>query len=276
MGWLVQVASIWGDVLIFGSRATHMAGERYGMAYDEHYDSIDTRMSSWRERIPDKLQFSDENLFTAVEEGYAGAFISINVMYHVTMLRLNRHVRVDHISRNVHLRSIQYAYHHALELLKIAAALEKPTREAHYRSLHPHAPPLDYIFTTPFAGYTFLIAIDVLTSRGTRESLLETIRITNNALSTTRELEPYWSSAGAEVKAVECRLRQLTEIATDNAHTLQESRADNHWRIYEPLDRFSKTAEDALYGATDDTLFYGIESDVRLFPTPAHAQRTRG
>ena len=93
MAWLVLVAAIWGDMVDFVFRAPHKASSIYVEAYKTFYTDLGNRLQGWLTRLPDHLQYNEANLDRSIQHGYAGTFISMHTLYHLSQMKLNRYLR---------------------------------------------------------------------------------------------------------------------------------------------------------------------------------------
>ncbi|KAF2841325.1 hypothetical protein M501DRAFT_912327, partial [Patellaria atrata CBS 101060] len=241
MAHLTLVSAMWGEVLSFTTRYLHRPAHKYAAAYENFYTTILTRLDKWRGSLPPLFRWSIENMDVAIRDGYAGTFISLHALYHASIIRLNRHVRLDAVSQSTQSRNLAQARHHAKLLLPIIASVGKRTRDA--RGCDP-----DFAFSTPFPGYSFMLAVDVLGACGTLKELPPLIDQLESGLECVDELADFWASGKAQRKAVRTRVELLTQVARDED---AKERKGNCWRLEGELDSAFGRTEDVVYGVGD-------------------------
>lgn len=175
-----------------------------------------------------------------------GTFISLHTVYHATIMKLNRNIRHAHLSTASVNRSLNEARHHALQLLEILQTLSKAERPKINTSVPTQTDQqqLKIPFSTPFAGYAVLTAIDILSAGGSLDPTAFTsiLSIMNGGLSVIEELSQFWSSARAQCKAIWRRVEQLVKDATgDNAV------GKKVWIARRPLDKTFGSEQDVFY-----------------------------
>lgn len=246
MAYYAQISSIWGDVLANIYRSPHQSIQRYSADHEAFHITTHQRLSSWKASLPDYLSFSTFNTRASINDGYVGTFISLHTIYHATIIKLNRHIRHAHLSAASVTRAIQAATHHSLQLLEIMQTLSNAERQKVFTSTpsHSHQQQLKIPFSTPFAGYAILIAMDVLSAAGSLDpdALTNTFRIMNGSLKVIEELSQFWASARAQRKVVRRRVEQLAESATGKAAVGKKV-----W--------IARTALDKTFGGDQDVLY---------------------
>lgn len=249
MAYYAQIASIWGDVLANIYRSPHQSVERYSADHEAFHITTHQRLHSWRSNLPEYLRYNASNTNASIENGYMGTFISLHTVYHATIMKLNRNIRHAHLSSASVKRSLHEARHHALQLLEILQALSKAERPKATTfvttpSDQQQQQQLRIPFSTPFAGYAVLTAIDILSAGGSLEPTAFTsiLSIMNGGLSVIEELSQFWSSARAQCKAIWRRVEQLAEEATRD-----EAGGKKVWIARRPLDKTFGSEQDVFY-----------------------------
>ncbi|KAF2462765.1 uncharacterized protein BDR25DRAFT_247837 [Lindgomyces ingoldianus] len=250
MAYLTLISAIWGDVLTFTSRAVHRPDDGYERLYEAFYAKTNERLEVWQTMLPPNLQYSPQNLDNSIIEGYAGTFLSIHALYHTTMIRLNRHVRVRALSMDKISRNIDCAFRNASMFLSLMHSLAPVKRQ---RRLPPNSAS-EFLFSTPFPGYALMLSIDVLSSAGTVSTLPNLIETLGTTISCLDELVQFWASARAQQKAVSVRVKQLTEIALNEEQGVRNGSFGHFWRTGESLET-AFAADDICYRTEDQVLF---------------------
>jgi hypothetical protein len=246
MAYYAQISSIWGDVLANIYRSPHQSVERYSADHEAFHITIHQRLLSWKSSLPDYLLYNATNTCTSIRSGYMGTFISLHTIYHATIMKLNRNIRHAHLSTASVGRSMQEARHHALQLLEMTQRLSKAGRQKVFTSVptQPQQQQLKIPFSTPFAGYAVLTAIDILSAGGSLDPTAFTsiLSIMNGGLSVVEELSQFWASARAQCKAIWKRVEQLAADATGDGAV-----AKKVWIARKPLDKTFGGDQDVFY-----------------------------
>lgn len=247
MAYLCLISAIWGDVLTFTGRAARRSDTGYEQHYEPFYTKTYERLEGWRAMLPANLHYTPQNLERSIAEGNVGTFMSLHALYHATIIRLNRQIRVSAMPADKITRNIEHAFHNATNFLSMMHNLAIINRQ--HRNNTP-----EYFFSTPFPGYALMLSIDVLSSAGTFDTLPDLIDTVGTTMSCIDELAMCWASARAQQKAVSNRLRQLTDIAMEYKHDISHGHASRFWKIPESLDvAFGK--DDAMYKSNEQELF---------------------
>lgn len=250
MAYLTLISVIWGEVLTFTSRAVHRPDNGYERHYETFYAKTYERLDAWHSMLPANLQYTPQNLDNSIIEGYAGTFISLHALYHTTVIRLNRHVRVRSLPADKIGRNIDHAFRNAHNFLLMMHSLAAINRQ---QRLPPNAAS-EFLFSIPFPGYALMLSIDVLSSAGTIGTLPELITTIGTTLSCLDELSSFWASARAQQKAVANRIKQLTDIALQEEQGVRNGSYGQFWRIGDSLETAFGN-EDAVCKAGDQLLF---------------------
>jgi hypothetical protein len=251
MAYLCLISTLWGEVLTFTSRAARRPDSAYERHYDAFYTTINEKLEAWHAMLPEDLHYTPRNLDNSMVGGYAGTFVSIHALYYATIIRLNRHIRVNVLPMDKTRRNLERALHMASNFLSMMLSLAPSSRQR----LSPTVAP-DFLFSTPFPGYALMLSIDVLTSAGTISSLPTLIETVSTALTCVDELAGVWASAKAQQKTVSIRIKQLMDIAAQQGQGISNGSYGNFWRIGTSLET-AFGAHDALY-KTEDQLLFGV------------------
>jgi hypothetical protein len=250
MAYLCVISALWGEVLTFFSRAVRRPDSAYERHYDSFYMKMNLKLDAWHAMLPDNLRYTPRNLDHSILDGYVGTFLSIHALYHATIIRLNRQVRVSVLSMDKTRRNLERILRMASNFLSMMLSLAPINRQ---RRPPPTVLP-DFTFSMPFLGYTLMLSVDVLTSAGLNSSLPTLTETLNTTLTCIDELASFWASAKAQQKAVSNRIKQLTDIAAQEGQSTRNGNYGNFWRISNSLET-ALGNDDALYKAEDQLLF---------------------
>ncbi|MCJ1370054.1 hypothetical protein MMC20_001266, partial [Loxospora ochrophaea] len=255
IAYMVQISTIWSDVLAHIYRSSHQSPEVYLASYEAFYSNICNRLSGWASSLPSNLRFNRFNLESNVDNGHIGTFVSIHAFYHITFMKLNRHIRHGCLPTSTISHNIREAVRHAQELLDIIDTISAVDRK---KRLTPNAPgqdPLDFSFSTPFAGYAVLAAIDILSAAGSLGPVFtDTLRRMNSCLDVIDELAHFWASAKGQRKAIRHRIEELANSVIDNGP------GRHAWVLKIPIEKTYTADQDAFY--PQNTITRG--ADLRL------------
>jgi hypothetical protein len=213
MAYLVQIASIWGEVLARAHRSRYQPASAWGAPFEEFYEQTIERLEAWERSLGDHLKCSEGNIDKAGQSGHLGTYGALHTLYHCTMMKLNRHGRYDcmqpqHIDRNV-----KSAYEHACKTLDMMKAIAKQNRGG-------KSGKFGFAISSPFTGFAILTAMDILTATGSMADLLNpgsrSIELLAGGIDVMTELSEHWSSAKTQLKLIERRFEDL--MATVQCH----------------------------------------------------------
>lgn len=250
MAHLCLISAMWGEVLTFTGRAARRPDTGYERHYEQFYNKIYERLEAWHSMLPTHLRYTPQNLDASISGGYVGTFISIHALYHATLIRLNRHIRIHALPTDKVQRNIEQAVRYASMFVAIMHALAPASR-------HQRLPPnvtTEFLFSTPFPGYALMLSIDVLTSAGTFSTLPNLIETVGMTLTCVDELAGSWASARIQHRTISSRLKQLTDTALQEGQTNSPNNHGSFWRLRDSLETAFGN-DDALYRSDDPMLF---------------------
>lgn len=263
MAFWIEIVSRWGDVLHHSFRLPHIPAEVYSTTFDEFYNTTVQRLEEWNAKLPSGLTFTSTNLEQSIRSRKADVFISIHLLYHATLMKLNRHARYQHFRAITISQYIHRARHHAVEMLRVSAALAHFASE--YEPLRSVAEPgVKTTILNPFLGYLVLSAVDVLSALGLVADMPECINLIKSGLDLVRELGRFWDSSLHLVSLIEARLAFLS------GSVRYPARIDGKVAFVVnavSLDRqvSASMVKDATPGLVDEDLLYGGLPRERLF-----------
>lgn len=264
MAFWIEIASFWGEVVQHAFRLPHVPTESYNATFDEFYTTIIRRLDDWGSKLPSGLIFTAGNLERSIRARNANSFVSIHLLYHATLMKLNRHARYQNFPAVTVNQHIHRARHHAVEILRIAAALTHYVSE--YESIRPVAesPSLMAMILNPYLGYVIVSAVDVLSAIGLMTDMPECINLIKSGLDIVRELGRLWDSSLFLVSLIETRMGVMSEslryrrrLEGKVAFVMESPSLDSHVSV--------SMLKDRLPGVIDEDLLYGELPRDRLF-----------
>jgi hypothetical protein len=258
MAWLVVVGGIWGDAMNFIYRAANHNPNTYRQAYEKVYHDTHTAIQEWNSQLPGYLQFSEANLDRSIQGGYAGTYISLHVLHHFVIMKLNRCMRHTLVA-DLAPRNIRTAHYHAHRLLGVMRAVRDARREI----IHPKSgQPSRFEFSVPFPGYATLAAVDVVGGGGPDSTLSPTVNGMESGLDCLRELARYWNSAVDQSRSGERRLLQLKNVLSRPYKASSGCWLGRNWGLEGPLEQEFELDADCIYGVDNTVYFNALEDDA--------------
>jgi len=215
MAFLVEIVSLWSDVSHHVFRSPHISAKTYRKIFEDFYETIVKRSEEWITNLPSHFSYSMANMERSIRAGSADAFISIHMLYHVMLMKLNRHARHEHLPADMVERNIRRARHHAIEILRISVALTQFNHEhGQVRPYNESSSPRS-IFSTPLATYVILSATDVLSAAGFIADISECISLINGGLDLVEDLCQFWDSARTQLRLMRMRVEAISLALKD-------------------------------------------------------------
>ncbi|OQO14099.1 hypothetical protein B0A48_00975 [Cryoendolithus antarcticus] len=255
MAWLVLISAIWGNTMAFIHRSTHHDSNTYREAYEIAYNETETALQGWVSRLPEHMQYSYGNLERAIQGGYAGIFVSIHTLHHFILLKLSRCLRHT-LAPDLVPRNIQIAHKSSHQVLRIMCDLQ-----ASRRNISQPVPGQSHTFTfsTPFAGYATVSAIDIVGAGGPESNLGPTLDGIAGGTECLRELMQFWRSAHKQFTAGTHRLYQLKNVVSRPFKATSGCWLGKHWGFEGPIDEDIEPDADCIYGINEKIYFAALE-----------------
>lgn len=253
MAHLIEISTIWGDMLATISRSAHQSPKSYLVGYTQLYEDISHRLAAWLTDLPSSLQLTAKNTLSSVVGGYAGTFVSMYSYYHITGMILNRRVRHNLLPPDLIHRNLLKAVHHADQLLLTMQVLLEASTSNLASPQHPSSPALPLCLSTPFPGYAILNAIDILSSAGSLQptSLRDNLHTWEPGLAIVSQLAGFWASAQRQWQQITQRIEAIVSGAI--AHEGQGLRV---WIVKRPMEM------PPLGNSADQDIFYTHDSGL--------------
>ncbi|KAL3478365.1 hypothetical protein BJX99DRAFT_269245 [Aspergillus californicus] len=211
MALLVDVISIWGDVSDHVFRLPLIPVESYNKVFEEFYSTMVRRSDQWLSRLPTHLTFTSVNLERSIRGRKIDHFVSIHLLYHATLLKLNRYGRAQLLRFGMAKQYVHAARNHAAEILRTALALVRYASDHDMSQIMIDSVAPRGAMLSPFLGYVILSAVDVLSAGGLMIDLPECITLIRGGLDVVRELSCFWGSTKPLVTLIETRLDTMIE-----------------------------------------------------------------
>ncbi|KAI9375944.1 hypothetical protein BJX61DRAFT_23651 [Aspergillus egyptiacus] len=261
MALLIDVISIWGDVSDHVFRMSLVPAESYNRLFEEFYNAIIRRSEQWLSRLPDHLTFTELNLERNIRGRKIDPFISIHLLYHATLLRLNRYARSQLLRPGTAKQYVHTARNHAVEILRTALALVRYASEYDISQVATEPATPKPTLLCPFLAYVILSAVDVLSAAGPMVDLLESISLIRSGLEVVRELSCFWGSTKPLVTLIETRSNALVEALH---HPISDGKTAFFLDGPSLDSQFHNSMQKQDSSATED-LFYGGLPREQLF-----------
>ncbi|KAI9779102.1 MAG: hypothetical protein M1835_004764 [Candelina submexicana] len=239
MAHLVQVSSIWGDIIGNTYRLSHSTQKVHADDYELFYASTQRRLQSWALGLPPELEYTHKNMHELMWNSTVGPFINSHSLYYIALMKLNRHARIELLSHESIIRHIQQANQRAREFLQISQALAKTCKEK--RLSDPRAG----LAIPPFVGYAIIAACDILSAAGSNDNLPAIICLIQDSLAVIDELALYWASAQGQGKAIRKRLAELMALVDNEVKEARNRKGA--WALKGPMETTFNIEDDLIY-----------------------------
>ncbi|RHZ53980.1 Zn(II)2Cys6 transcription factor [Aspergillus thermomutatus] len=212
MALLIEMVSLWGEVSDHVFRLSLVPVESSTTPFEDFYATICRRADAWVARLPEHLRFSALNMERSVRARKPDPFFSIHLLYHATMMKLNRHARGQDFRAKFVSRHVRTARTHAAETLRIALALAHYAAEYDASQVVIDSASSQATILNPFLGYVILSAVDILSAAGLVADMPECVNLIRGGLEAVKELGRFWESSLSLVSLIETRLEPLMEL----------------------------------------------------------------
>ncbi|MCJ1473635.1 hypothetical protein MMC13_002286 [Lambiella insularis] len=236
MAYLIQISTIWSDMLATIYRSKHQSPKAYLVGYAQLYDDTNLRLDSWLSSLPSSLQLTAKNASSSVIRGYADTFITIHSLYHTTGMTLNRRVRHNLLAADLIRRNLHKAVQHADGLLTMMQTLRNATT-------NPSSSPSR--LSAPFPAYSILHAIDILSSAGSLDppTQRDNLRTWQSGLAVVEQLASFWATAKQQRAQITRRIEAIV-----SGVLAAEGQGLRAWIVKSPME--------APVGGPDQDIFY--------------------
>ena len=256
MAFLVKISFIWGEVLAEIYRAASRPNGGCAATYETFYSNTQRQLSRWLADLPPEMVYTEENMSSSAKSGHLGAFLTIHSLYHATEMKLNRYVRVDHLSREQVIENLRQLDKHAREQLDMMTRFR-------------HGLQLEEPLGTPFTGYATSSACDILSAKVPKDKLSEVMKLLLSGLSVLETLQSHWHICKKHRAWILRRIGRLEKL--EFGHLLERGEVDGAVGSYS-LECISQPME-APVCSVDDIAYSSDQGIYReAFANPLHAQ----
>lgn len=208
LGYLVQIATIFNEVVTRIGRTQVEPAPKYSSSLETFYQDVMARLNTWDKLLRRHLHKSQNS--GDKPEPVCG----LHVLYHYTAMIVHRYVRhanVDQQQINVHVRG---AYDHARFMLEMVQRLSNDKGK--------EAPLFLFATVSPFSGFAITAALDIVTAAGTLSDLMDhksqMMSLISSGLEALEGLVDFWYSARRQQDMIKQRfgiLLTATKRASD-------------------------------------------------------------
>lgn len=246
---LIQVASIWNEVLAYLYRSVHEDKGTYPQEYERFNSKARQWLEAWHDNLPLNLRYAihdGDNLDASTQGRYGPVFVAMHALFHTTIMKLNRHARSKYLRHTYVAGLVKHADNHAAFFLRMMHDLVKQRERT---------PDMTRGSDLPIAGYAILTACDMISGKGRVSEISSLLDMMEGGHLVLRELAKYWSSAKDQLNRVEKRVRDLSDLVTGPPTAPGTKPAGV---IVQDKDRFSMNASMESGFSKDDDLIHAL------------------
>ncbi|KAL7797517.1 hypothetical protein V8C37DRAFT_278261 [Trichoderma ceciliae] len=253
-GYYIEMVHIWSDCQ---AAIYRMALRRASIeAETTKLQDLIRRAENWFASLPPRLTFGGANLESAAFTRSIGSFLSMHLLYHHTMIELNRHRHgASELPKDVQMGHLAECREHATGVIDMLNSLERILR---VRPALLSIPP-------PAMAVAVTEAVDVLTASGPMTVLGELIDRVRIAKSAVDKMTGVWEASSKDRLAIDQRLQKLNRIRELGSRPpspiqgyrllpLSEETKEKelgHWQIFDPIEQTFPKDMDVIYVAVD-------------------------
>lgn len=245
MAHLVQVSSIWGDVIKNIYCSSHSTQEAYTENNDVFYDRTQQRLQDWALNLPSEFEYNQNNMHELIWTSAVGPFIDSHSLYYTALMKLHRHARADSLSHESTVERIRQSNQRAKDYLQISQALASTCKEK--RLSEPEAS----LAIPPSVGYAITSACDILSAAGSVGDLPAILCLIQDSLAVIDELALFWASAQGQGKAVRKRIAELMTIMDNEVQGT--GNGEGTWTVKGPMEKTFDIEYDLIYSVPRET-----------------------
>jgi hypothetical protein len=265
MAIVVEIMSVWGDVSSALIRSAHMPLEAYRWWFERFYDSKTQQLETWVRSLPECFVYNSTNADNSLRLGTAANFFSVHILFHATLMRLNRHVRSDGVPDNIIEGNIRRTRYHATEILRMATALCRLHHEPPYQLSHACIEERNVqgtMLSIPHLCYAILSAADVMSALGVVAEIRECVLYLHSGLEVVDDVCRFWDIARPQSRLLRARLNSLTLFSRD-----VESSSSTNKMLFK-ID--GQSMDSAIYsGSLEQNRMVGSAGDL-IYGLPYH------
>ncbi|KIX09086.1 uncharacterized protein Z518_00164 [Rhinocladiella mackenziei CBS 650.93] len=249
LGYLVQIATIFNDVMDRMSRNMSLALIKYDQAHEMFYHDTMHRLHSWDKLLRKHLHTSGDG-GDRRSEPVGG----LHILYHYTAMLLHRYVRHAEIGPHPIRVHVTGAYEHARLMLEIVQRLSNDEEK--------NTPFFRFATTNPFSGFAITAALDVITAAGTLSDLMDNkspmLSLISSGLEALEGLVDYWHSARQQRDMIKDRFGALLSA------TKRASDFNGAFYFGKPMQSPCGLEQDIVYGLPRMRYFQALGWEDRI------------
>lgn len=263
MSHLIELAFQWGEITNHAIRSPHVPHQTYKAWFEEFYGKVIRRLEDSNINLPEDFAYSMANMERSIRAGKSDMFLTVHMLYHAVLMKLNRHVRYEYLPEEAARINIHRARHHAAEILRISLAVTQLNSEYGLSASGMEISTRRITLSSPIISYLILSATDVLSATGLMTDLTECISLIHSGLDVIDDLCRFWEVARMHSKLIERRLDAMISAARN------EMKLDD--KVGFIVDGLPLYTRAGLYGpkvepgtTTDCDVVYGFPRDQYL------------
>ncbi|KAI1003010.1 hypothetical protein K3495_g5194 [Podosphaera aphanis] len=249
MGYLVKIATLWGEVLANIYRRSQQAHTASLAAFTSFYDGATCRMREWNDTLPRRYTVSPENILRAANDGKLGTLITMHSVYHNTGMKLNRYIPHSALTSSQVAHHVAVANQHAEAFLTVIDALDAVRHSLQMQKYGDDSQQPK--FSSPFVGYSIVSAVDILSAKLTRGTIAKRLTSFQSSQVLLSELCIFWQSLMNHQAAVEQRANELAELISDKdcktSRSLVINFGDGNLKMRESIEPTPFRHDDCIY-----------------------------
>ncbi|KAJ4506133.1 hypothetical protein HRR78_008363 [Exophiala dermatitidis] len=277
LGYLVQMAKIFREVVSRISRPGAQSESDYCTALESFHQETMTKLQTWYTHLRTHLRRA------STDSSGTETFNGLHILYHYTALLLHRHVRHTEISPRQINTHVQGAYGHARQMLEIVQRLSNNNNRSNTNKKKSSSSSNDKIgssshnnksnqeresallrFTTtsPFSAYAITSALDAITAAGLLSEVMDhksrTMSLISSGLEALEGLMEFWHSAHQQRDMIKQRLKALLNAS--------QKASDHNGAFYfsNPMQSPFGLDQDIVYGLPRMRYFQALGWDDKI------------
>ncbi|KIW39167.1 uncharacterized protein PV06_08968 [Exophiala oligosperma] len=238
LGYLVEIATIFHDVVDKTSRLSPDNPERYAAEMEHFYHHTKARLCAWEDQVRTMSQGSRNG------DEVVDSVHGLHIMYHYTAITLHRYVHHAALEPKAVTERITACHDHAEAMLRTVQRLSNhEERDPYFR----------FATTSPFNGFAITAALDVITAAGTLSDLMDsqsrTMSLVSSGLEALESLVGFWHSAHRQREMVKKRLGTLMSAMKMASHMA------GAYYFGESMESPFRPEQDVVYGVGRERYF---------------------
>jgi len=232
MAFLIQLATIFSDVLNNINRSKTQAADKYKVSFRIFYEDVKRRLQIWDKIFRKYLRESSADPGTDPASG-------LHIVYHFCAMMLHRYIRHADLDPTLVEMHVQEAYRHARRTLEI---IQRLSNNEDKDSSH-----LRFGASSPLNGFVIITAVDIITATGTMSDLLDdqsrTMGLVSGGIEALESLMDQWPSVRQHHDLITQRVGILLNASTSGA-----TRGNMAFYFSKPMQSLFGPEQDIVYG----------------------------